>query len=52
MKRELFGGDEARYREMLHADGMDEIAPGTPFESILRKAVASGRIQGADAPLL
>ena len=30
-----------RYREMLHADGMDEIAPGTPFESIVRKAVAA-----------
>ena len=32
--------------EMLHADGMDEIAPGTPFESIIRRAVASGSHHG------
>jgi PAS domain S-box-containing protein len=38
-----------RYREMLHGDGMDEIAPGTPFESIVRAAVACGRIPVADA---
>ena len=38
-----------RYREMLHADGMDEIAPGTPFELIIRRAVASGRIPAANA---
>ncbi|MBV8653899.1 MAG: PAS domain-containing protein, partial [Alphaproteobacteria bacterium] len=36
-----------RYREMLHADGMDEIAPGTPFASIVRHAVAAGRIPEA-----
>jgi PAS domain S-box-containing protein len=34
-----------RYREMLHADGIEEIAPDTPFESIARKAVACGRIR-------
>ncbi|WP_048709236.1 PAS domain-containing protein [Microvirga massiliensis] len=34
-----------RYRELLHADGIEEIAPGTPFESIVRKAVACGRIR-------
>jgi PAS domain S-box-containing protein len=39
----------ARYRDMLHADGMDEIAPGTQFESIVRRAVASGRIPEAGA---
>jgi PAS domain S-box-containing protein len=37
-----------RYREMLHSDGVDEIAPGTSFESIIRSAVASGRIAEAD----
>jgi PAS domain S-box-containing protein len=34
-----------RYREMLHADGIEEIAPGTPFESIVHKAIACGRIR-------
>ena len=37
-----------RYREMLHGDGMNEIAPGTPFEWIIRNAVASGRIAEAE----
>ncbi|MBV8650861.1 MAG: PAS domain-containing protein [Alphaproteobacteria bacterium] len=37
-----------RYREMLHADGMEEIAPGTPFASIVRHAVAVGRIPEAE----
>jgi PAS domain S-box-containing protein len=38
-----------RYREMLHADGISEIAPGTAFETIVRDAVASGRISDVDA---
>jgi PAS domain S-box-containing protein len=36
-----------RYREMLHADGIDEIAVGTAFESIVRNAVATGRVSEA-----
>jgi PAS domain S-box-containing protein len=38
-----------RYQEQLHADGMDPIEPGTPFESIVRAAVAAGRISEAEA---
>jgi serine phosphatase RsbU (regulator of sigma subunit) len=38
-----------RYREMLHSERMNEIAPGTPFEWIVRKAAGSGRIREADA---
>jgi PAS domain S-box-containing protein len=37
-----------RYQEMLHSDGIDEIAPGTPFATIVRNAIASGRIPEAE----
>src|SRR5690606_31151703 len=38
----------SRYREMLHHDLGEEVAPGVSFEEIVRGAVEGGRIQTAN----